>query len=359
MLATSATSENFMVEPRCAWLSYVAAIFIIGLVACGKAKAGGDMADLDGAADAAPKSDSGDSDAPQREREDAADGHLDAESASAPSRDDAADARDPMVCSALLEAIANKTAIVERIAGLSMSGLGEGVLGVSGDGKILYGASALGECTFERVKLAIPTGGGSYAVHDLTDKPTLASGPNVSGLTFDGNQLIVRSVAKDAFFLSDLFGVDPRPPVAGPFTTLNNAWHMTGAALSFPVPSPDRLTLYYHVLSPDERLTGNYASVRSSTDDDFPIGDKPSELQGYAFVTGVSADDRTLFLFGNDFNTYLLTRPDKLKTFTNPSDGGKPPSLPVFQTAPLADCTLITTCGGPCNNQDVCRVRVP
>jgi hypothetical protein len=258
------------------------------------------------------------------------------------------------VCSTLLATLASQTVIMNRIADLN-SPRGEGVGGVTGDGRILFLTSSANSCTFEKLQLAVPTGQGGYNVYDLSSESAWTTTRGAFTISFDGTKVVLSPVSQTAFLIANLDGAHIDQPTQGPFTAINYAVP-SGATLKAPVLSADDLTFYYRVESSDSLVKGNYASVRSSVNDDFPVGTRlPQAIQDYWWIMAVSSDDLTLFL-EKDYTLYLFTRPDKSHPFTNPNGTAPPPSLRIAQARPLADCSFIGTCGAGCANQDLCFV---
>jgi hypothetical protein len=261
------------------------------------------------------------------------------------------------MCSGLLDPGGFNVATIPL---LSSAGVGDGIIGASYDGSVMFLTSSASVCAWDTLKIAIKTSLVDYVVHTVTGQPKAAgTAPDVAELSWDGKKIILGSADRTRFLLFPISDGVVGDGSVGPFGPINGAV-APGALLYRPVLSADELTFYFQTVSTNQAVAGIYFSVRTTITEDFPPATKmPDAFQNYMAVNAVSADDLTLFVSGSDFNSYLFTRTDRLQPFTNPNGNLRPPMIPLFGARPFDGCAaVIGTCTpGGCWNEDSCWAR--
>jgi len=134
-----------------------------------------------------------------------------------------------------------------------------------------------------------------------------------------------------------------------------------GMQLGFPVLSSDQLAIYFRVYdrvaSPTGAglLDGIYSSTRTSTSVPFPPGTRlGGPAHYYEYVTGESADHRTLFMAG-EFKTHVVTRTARDEMFNMAIGGTAPAIVAGWRAIPSSDCSRLYTTDTPggCAQEDI------
>jgi hypothetical protein len=252
-----------------------------------------------------------------------------------------------------------------EFASFSVSGLEEGIVSASASGQsIAYARAATATCdTMINVYLADETAPGIYTSRDITSWITsnslfrgvgqmaALSGDGLTLIVFSADQTKIESAKRSALQLID-FGA----PSTADFVTLNGFVAGTAGKFRAPTISADRLELYYSINGISTAADGIYRSVRASATIPFPAGARVNALTtDYEYVTGISSDRLTLFLF-KSFASFIFTRLSTSAEWSNPNAPAAPQSIGGWDHKPFADCrTLVGTAGsaGGCANQDI------
>jgi hypothetical protein len=236
------------------------------------------------------------------------------------------------------------------------------MIAASGNGEsIMYDQAQLA-CGSFLVYLADETApnSGAYTPRDVTtwlNTNNIVVGEGAlsgDGLTFIGvsvDRKSLESASRSAAQLID-FGV----PSASDFTAINGFLAGTAGKFRAPALSPDGRELYYTINGISTVADGIYRSVRAAATGPFPAGARVTILTSdYEFVTGVSSDRLTLFVF-KGFGGWIFTRKSTSAEFSNPNAPNPPASIGDWQHKPFKDCSKLvataSTAGG-CANQDI------
>ena len=241
------------------------------------------------------------------------------------------------------------------LAGISLPGRQEALLGASSDGDTVLFLTGNRRCLLDRLMLGRRRG-PKFVVDDLTADPDLAGASldeACCALSGDGGTLVARTRDGRSFLQARLSGSDVTSPTSGPFSALRRGLPAR-ASLDAPVLSADGLTLYYRAMLDGQSL-GLYDATRADPGGRFSAGVRSGpEVQRYERVSGVSADGLTLFLTFN-FETIVLSRPSVRAGFQPPRLGSPPPRLLGFRAMPVAGCggVLTTHSPGGCEHEDI------
>ena len=253
---------------------------------------------------------------------------------------------------------AHELTVSAPIPGISVTGRQEALLGASGDGEaILYLAGT--HCSLDRLWLA-HRDGDHYQPIDLTDQLDLHRVALFEGcctLAADGHSMVMPRFDRHGFVRV------PLPITAGKLEDLGTLVPEGSAGLTanYPVLSADERTLYYRLIdaagaaADPSTLDGNYVATRADSHSPFTPGSRmPGRARSYDYVTGVSADQLSLFMEG-DYRTHVLSRASIDQPFADPGLNMLPALLPGWRAVPLADCKRIATTWTPggCEREDI------
>jgi hypothetical protein len=240
------------------------------------------------------------------------------------------------------------------------------IIAASSSGQsIVYGQSAVGACGAYTIYLADETApdSGTYTPRVLTSFFTTNSlftgSAEMAALSADGLTLIVLSADQtkiESAQRSALQLIDFGTPAATNFVTVNGFVAGTAGKFRAPVISADGLELYYTINGISTAADGIYRSVRGSASVPFPAGQRVTALTSdYEYVTGISSDRLTIFLF-KGFGSTIFSRTSTSAEFANPNAPNAPPGIGDWDHKPFQDCRTLVATGstaGGCNNEDV------
>ena len=202
-------------------------------------------------------------------------------------------------------------------------------------------------------------GSGSYTPRDVSS--WVATNKVVTSemaITGDGLTLVVLSADRKSFAStkrSALQLIDFGAPSTTDFTTVNGFLAGTSGQFRQPAISPDGREFYYTINGISTAADGIYRSVRGSSAGPFQLGTRVSALTSdYEYVTGVSSDRLTLFVF-KGFAGFIFTRTSTSAEFVNPNAPNTPPQLGGWQHKPFQSCATMfsMTSPGGCANEDL------
>ncbi|HZL20513.1 MAG TPA: hypothetical protein VFG23_22470, partial [Polyangia bacterium] len=242
------------------------------------------------------------------------------------------------------------------------------IIAASSSGQsIVYGQSSpAGTCSAYTIYLADETApdSGTYTPRDVTGffnmnslfkgtaEMAALSGDGLTIIVLSADQTKIESAQRSALQLID-FGT----PAATSFVTVNGFVAGTAGKFRAPVISADGLELYYTINGISTAADGIYRSVRGSASVPFPAGARVTALTSdYEYVTGISSDRLTIFLFKGFIST-IFSRLSTSAEFANPNAPNTPPQIGDWDHKPFQDCRTLVATGvtaGGCNNEDVC-----
>jgi hypothetical protein len=251
----------------------------------------------------------------------------------------------------------------QAVAGVSVKGTQEALLGATPDGNAILYASGQ-RCAVDRLLLA-RRGIGQFVPRDLTDQLVDKlgyAGQVIEGagtIAPDGRSIIIRTPDMKRFVRLRLGPddvitevdaaelADVAPPLSGDIT------------LATPVLSADQRTLYFTIhdaaagqLGP---LHGHYESVRADLSSPFPRGTPMrGRAQSYDYITGVSSDGLVMFMT-HEYVNRVLTRPSTNEPFGDPAPTVLPPMLYGWRGVPIEGCARVLTTDTPggCAAEDI------
>ncbi len=251
-------------------------------------------------------------------------------------------------------------------APFSRSNAEDDVIAASESGQtIAYVQAPAGGCGSYAVLLADETApdSGVYTSRDITSwlvansmfkgtgEMAGLSGDGLTLIGFSSDQTAIESAKRSALQLID-FG----SPTTADFVTINGFVAGTAGKFRAPQISADGLELYVTINGISTAADGIYRSVRSSTSVPFPGPQRVAVLTSdYEFVTGISSDRLTLFVF-KGFGGFIFSRMSTSAEFANPNAPSAPPSIGGWEHKPFGDCRTLVGIGstaGGCKNEDV------
>jgi hypothetical protein len=251
-------------------------------------------------------------------------------------------------------------------ASFSRASAQDDIIATSSSGQsIVYGQSPAGTCGSYTIYLADETApdSGTYTPRDLTSffsanslfkgsaEMAALSGDGLTIIALSADQTKIESAQRSALQLID-FGT----PAATNFVTVNGFVAGTAGKFRAPVISADGLELYYTINGISTAADGIYRSVRGSASVAFPGGQRVAALTSdYEYVTGISSDRLTIFLF-KGFGSTVFSRASTSAEFANPNAPNTPPQIGDWDHKPFQDCRTLVATGstaGGCNNEDV------
>jgi hypothetical protein len=247
------------------------------------------------------------------------------------------------------------------VPGVNVEGVQEALVGVSLDEQTLLYLSGK-TCELDRLMVAHRVG-PTFVPVDITDRLDRTLVSNYEGcctLASDGASVLV--VAPDHRRLVRVYLDTMKHDVVELANVIpSNEQKVT---LGFPVLSSDQLTVYFSVYdriaSNDHGpLDGNYVSRRASIAEPFPPGTRmPGAARDFAYVTGESADQLTLF-FAHEFMTRVLTRSSRDEVYGDPYPGALPARVAGWRAIPSADCSRLYTTSTPGGCRQESIVTIP
>jgi hypothetical protein len=232
--------------------------------------------------------------------------------------------------------------LVGPIPGVSLPDRQEAVNGATLDGaRLLYLSGQ--RCALDHLYIADRTATG-YTSIDLT--PQLAAHDvhireGCCTLDRDGRGIVVERASAPGFLWFPLQGTQLGAPDATPFAQIYAA--NADERMHMPVWTADQRTFYFKVLSTPDR-TGFYEAKRSSPREPFaPATKLTGRSTTYEYVTGISDDERTMFMAA-EFATRILVRETSEESYGDLAPTIMPSRLPGWRAIPIDGCRrLITT----------------
>jgi hypothetical protein len=242
------------------------------------------------------------------------------------------------------------------------AGIQDQIGAVTPDGQVILYLKALSSCGGFHLIVADETtpGSGVFTLRDVTTTFNILGffvDAESYTITTDGRTIIARSIDSRRLLAtkrSAINMVDFGPVSTADFDRLNDQVAANAGKFRAPVISADGLELFYSVMGAPGSTNGIYSSVRASTSVPFPAGARiPAALQ-YPFVSGISSDRLTLFVF-DPFSSRILTRNSTSQQFTNPNAPSTPTQITNWAHRPLADCSKLVATASPggCSNEDI------
>jgi predicted Ser/Thr protein kinase len=243
-------------------------------------------------------------------------------------------------------------------AAFNVRGLQDVLSGVSNDGHSMFVLRR--DCTKEPTfhMLLIDDIGPAPTTTVLTDTiPELY--PDEGYATMSGDALTIYAMNREN---TQLFAWSRSKRGAGDFTPRDPA-ELAAIRVAPPLTmvrpmlSQDGLELFVTIRDPmnKPRPFWVHHSRRARAGDPFPpLTPLSDEFNNIDFITGLSADGKTIFA-QSQYTVTVFTRENVNARFTNPNGDTAPPSVPGFRTRPLGACDqLIGTCTTGCNGEDTC-----